>query len=104
MKTIDKVHEIANAVHHAGGRALMVGGCVRDHLLGETIKDYDLEIYGLSAAQLLAALEPVCETDAVGMSFGVLKAMPIMMPFFGEIVSHPGMWWLSVWWVLPCRE
>lgn len=73
MKTIDKVHEIANAVHHAGGRALMVGGCVRDHLLGETIKDYDLEIYGLSAAQLLAALEPVCETDAVGMSFGVLK-------------------------------
>jgi tRNA nucleotidyltransferase (CCA-adding enzyme) len=73
MKTLDKVKEIALAIRTAGGRAMMVGGCVRDKLLNIQAKDYDLEIYDLSAAQLLAAITPVCEVDAVGMSFGVLK-------------------------------
>lgn len=73
MKTIDKVKEIALAVKRAGGRAMMVGGCVRDMLLDSPAKDFDLEIYGLSAAELLAAVSGICEVDAVGMSFGVLK-------------------------------
>lgn len=73
MKTLDKVKEIALAVHAAGGRAMLVGGCVRDKLLNTPVKDYDLEIYNLSAAQLFAAISNVCEVDAVGMSFGVLK-------------------------------
>lgn len=73
MKTIDKVREIAQAIRRAGGRAMMVGGCVRDMLLNTPVKDFDLEIYGLSAAELLTAVSGICEVDAVGMSFGVLK-------------------------------
>ena len=68
-----KVFEIATAVSHAGGRAFLVGGCVRDMLLGQDIKDYDLEVYGISAEKLLAAVTQVCEVDQVGMSFGVMK-------------------------------
>ena len=52
---------------------MLVGGCVRDALLGIPVKDYDLEIYGLDFPGLLRAVAPVCEVDAVGMSFGVLK-------------------------------
>lgn len=73
MDTETKVLEIARAIHRAGGRAMLVGGCVRDALLGIPVKDYDLEVYALPLGSLLAALAPVCEVDAVGMSFGVLK-------------------------------
>ncbi len=73
METLNKVKEIASAVKHAGGRAMMVGGCVRDYLLNTPVKDYDLEIYNLSAPELLDAIKNICETDAVGMSFGVFK-------------------------------
>ena len=73
MKTLNKVKEIAFAVERAGGRTMMVGGCVRDRLLNTEVKDYDLEIYNLSAQKLLDALKNICEIDAVGMSFGVLK-------------------------------
>jgi tRNA nucleotidyltransferase (CCA-adding enzyme) len=35
------------AVRSAGGRAWLVGGAVRDALLGEPFEDYDVEVYGL---------------------------------------------------------
>ena len=68
-----KVLELAGLFHSAGGRALLVGGAVRDGLLGRTVKDFDLEIHGLSAARVLELLQKNCEVDAVGMSFGVIK-------------------------------
>jgi tRNA nucleotidyltransferase (CCA-adding enzyme) len=40
---------IARAVREAGGRALIVGGWVRDRLLGHAAKDIDVEVYGLDA-------------------------------------------------------
>ncbi|MCE2543142.1 MAG: hypothetical protein J4F30_06885 [Acidobacteria bacterium] len=40
---------MARAVRDAGGRALIVGGWVRDTLLGGTSKDIDIEAYGLPA-------------------------------------------------------
>ena len=73
METIDKVKEISLAIQRAGGRAVLVGGCVRDQLLGTPVKDFDLEVHHLSPEKLLSALEGICEVDAVGMSFGVLK-------------------------------
>ena len=68
-----KVLELAGLFHSAGGRALLVGGAVRDALLGQPVKDIDLEIHGLDSRQVLEILESVCEVDAVGMSFGVIK-------------------------------
>ena len=73
MENKVKVTEIALAIRRAGGRAMLAGGCVRDGLLGIPVKDYDLEVYGLDHDRLLRALTPVCDVDAVGMSFGVLK-------------------------------
>ena len=57
----------------AGGRALLVGGCVRDELLGRPPKDFDIECFGISAADLQTALAEKFELDLVGISFGVIK-------------------------------
>lgn len=67
------VHEIAKLVRDAGGRALMVGGAVRDKALGVESKDVDLEVFGLPADRLQAILRPRFPFDPCGVSFGVLK-------------------------------
>lgn len=54
-------------------RAFLVGGCVRDHLLGESNKDFDIEVYGVSFETLERALRRHGRTDLVGRSFGVIK-------------------------------
>jgi len=64
---------IAEAVRAAGGRALVVGGSVRDELLGLTAKDFDLEVFGVPAADLRTLLEGFGRVDAVGESFSVYK-------------------------------
>ena len=67
------VGEVARLVRTAGGRALLVGGCVRDALLGGRPKDFDVEVYGLSPERLRETLESRFPLDLVGASFGVLK-------------------------------
>lgn len=70
------VRTIARAVGRRGGRAWMVGGSVRDHLLGRPFKDVDLEVHGLDLDSLRAALVGVGPVAEVGRSFGVLKVGP----------------------------
>jgi tRNA nucleotidyltransferase (CCA-adding enzyme) len=70
------VNSIATAVRDAGGRALVVGGWVRDRLLQlpEPEKsNVDLEIFGLPADRLRALLEAFGRVEAVGESFQVYK-------------------------------
>ncbi|MDA8018898.1 MAG: HD domain-containing protein [Thermoanaerobaculia bacterium] len=57
----------------AGGRALLVGGSVRDALLGQDLEDLDFEVFGLAPDQLVSVLEKRFSLDLVGRSFGVLK-------------------------------
>ena len=38
--------KVAAAIGDAGGRAWVVGGFVRDELVGRASKDFDLEVYG----------------------------------------------------------
>jgi tRNA nucleotidyltransferase (CCA-adding enzyme) len=64
---------IAEAVRHAGGRALVVGGWVRDELAGREPKDLDLEVFGVESPRLRALLEPLGRVDTVGESFAVHK-------------------------------
>ena len=52
----EEVDSVAELVKRAGGRALLVGGCVRDELLGLKPKDVDIECFGISAPDLQAAL------------------------------------------------
>lgn len=70
------VLEVAREVRRRGGRALLVGGCVRDELLGANPKDLDVEVFGLSPQELDDALSGAFQVDKVGASFGVLKATP----------------------------
>lgn len=55
------------------GRPRLVGGGVRDGLLGLAPKDFDLEVGGVDFEKLHAALRPFGATDIVGRSFGVIK-------------------------------
>ncbi|KAA0256787.1 MAG: hypothetical protein EDM79_20170, partial [Chloroflexi bacterium] len=67
------VRRIAEACAASGGRAWVVGGSVRDALLGSPLKDWDLEAHGLSAEALRRALSPFDASPLVGRSFGVYK-------------------------------
>lgn len=53
--------------------ACLVGGCVRDALLGLSPKDLDIEVYGISFENLARELGHWGRVDLVGRSFGVVK-------------------------------
>ncbi|HWA85095.1 MAG TPA: HD domain-containing protein [Opitutus sp.] len=55
------------------GRPRLVGGGVRDALLGLEAKDFDVEVAGADFESLQRALAPFGATDVVGRSFGVIK-------------------------------
>jgi tRNA nucleotidyltransferase (CCA-adding enzyme) len=69
----DKVRAIAERVRSEGGRALLVGGWVRDRLLGHESTDADVEVFGLPSERLRALLESIGRVEAVGASFQVYK-------------------------------
>ena len=74
---IDPALGIVQAVHEAGGRALVVGGWVRDRIMGRTSKDVDIEVYGLPADTLRPLLARFGPVNAVGESFTVFKVADI---------------------------
>jgi len=69
----EKVLALSEAIRGAGGRALFVGGCVRDKLMGHEPKDWDLEVYGLEPARLRALLDQFGPVNVVGEAFTVYK-------------------------------
>lgn len=64
---------ICAQVRNAGGRALFVGGWVRDRLLGRKSKDIDLEVFGIPEDRLPALLSRFGQVEPVGQSFPVYK-------------------------------
>src|SRR5713101_10105598 len=76
---------IATAIRNAGGRALIVGGWVRDRLLygpGHEPANVDLEVFGLPGDRLRTVLETFGDVEAVGESFQVYKigAIDVALP------------------------
>jgi tRNA nucleotidyltransferase (CCA-adding enzyme) len=69
----EKVTDLAQAVRVEGGRALLVGGCVRDLLMGREPKDWDVEVYGIEPAKLRALLDCFGSVNVVGEAFTVYK-------------------------------
>ena len=67
------VLNLCKAAREAGGRALFVGGWVRDFVRGESNLDYDVEVYGIESAALRAMLDSLGKVDAVGEAFTVYK-------------------------------
>ncbi|MBA3297722.1 MAG: HD domain-containing protein [Acidobacteria bacterium] len=64
---------LARDVREARGRALIVGGWVRDRLMGRPSKDIDIEVYGLETPRLRDLLERFGTVNTVGESFTVYK-------------------------------
>ncbi len=71
--SLDLARDIARAARDAGGRALIVGGWTRDHLMGRESKDIDVEIFGVPEVALPPMLETLGRVDSVGESFRVYK-------------------------------
>jgi tRNA nucleotidyltransferase (CCA-adding enzyme) len=69
----DPVHQLCRAVSAAGGRALLVGGWVRDSLRGCPRGDYDLEVYHLAPQPLRKLLEAHGSVNPVGAAYTVYK-------------------------------
>lgn len=76
--------DLAKLVGSQGGRAMLVGGCVRDELMGTQPKDWDVEVYGVGAEALLRLLETLSDgwladmdvrvpVNVVGEAFAVYK-------------------------------
>lgn len=64
---------IAQEVKLNGGRALLVGGCVRDALLRLKPKDIDIEVFGILPEKLDDILKKNYQIIKIGKAFGVLK-------------------------------
>ena len=65
--------DVVRAVRDAGGRALVVGGWVRDQLRGVPSKDVDIEVFGLELERLAPLLSRLGRVEPVGQSFPVYK-------------------------------
>lgn len=68
---------LAERVRAEGGRALLVGGFVRDLYLGQTHGDLDLEVFGLDPETLEGVAKEVASARSVGRDFGILKVGPL---------------------------
>ena len=68
-----RARDLAEAVRDAGGRALVVGGVVRDRLLGLDANDVDVEVFGIAEQRLPALLAAFGRVEPVGQSFPVYK-------------------------------
>ena len=73
LKIASGLKPLVDAVAAAGGRPYIVGGAVRDALLGLPVNDFDVEVFGLPADRLKAALVSIGEVNAVGEAFTVYK-------------------------------
>lgn len=74
MQLTKDAQTVVEVVTTLGGHALLVGGCVRDQVLGIESKDIDIEVHGFVAPEvLIRRLRPFGRVDTVGQSFGVIK-------------------------------
>ena len=73
---------IARLVRERGGRALVVGGFVRDRLLGRESPDLDIEVFGIPQDTLPGLLGQLGRVEPVGQAFPVYKlgAIDVALP------------------------
>lgn len=72
-EAFEMVLEVARAIKEARGKALIVGGAVRDEVLGIAAKDFDIEVYGLDAEEVEKIAGEFGSVKDVGKAFGILK-------------------------------
>ena len=69
-----KVTQLIDYLHQHDATVCLVGGCVRDFLLKNSLVDYDFEVFGIKDLDLLQShLSKFGPVIQVGKAFGVLK-------------------------------
>ncbi len=79
--SLEVAGRVSEAVAREGGRALLVGGYVRDRLLGVEAKELDIEVFGLSFEDLERLLSTLGEVIHVGKAFGVFRVKGLDIDF-----------------------
>jgi tRNA nucleotidyltransferase (CCA-adding enzyme) len=79
--TLEVARRVAETVAREGGRALLVGGFVRDRLLGIDSQDLDIEVFGLTFEELERVLSTLGEVIHVGKAFGVFRVKGLDIDF-----------------------
>ncbi|WP_455542082.1 CCA tRNA nucleotidyltransferase [Intestinibacter sp.] len=72
-KNMEIATKIATKVSDMGGRTFLVGGYVRDEILGIETKDIDIEVHGIEVDTLVNILESIGDVQKIGASFGVFN-------------------------------
>ena len=70
-RDLKMAEKIAACVADKGGRTFLVGGYVRDLLMGKHSKDIDIEIHGVQPKELENILDGLGSRTEMGASFGV---------------------------------
>lgn len=84
------VQPIIDAIARAGGAPYLVGGAVRDILLGLPTKDIDIEVHGLKLDDLEKVLKQFGPVDLVGKAYGVLRVHPLNIDWSVPRADEPG--------------
>lgn len=71
---IENIKPILLAIKEEGGIPYLVGGSVRDFVMGREIKDIDIEVHKISIEVLEKCLKKFGPVSLVGKQFGVLKS------------------------------
>ena len=69
----ETIRGIALRARALGGRAMLVGGCVRDALTGRQSADIDCEVYGLAPQALRSLAAEFGEVDESGARYGIFS-------------------------------
>lgn len=67
------LEKIKNVIEDAGGEIFVVGGPVRDTVLGHVPKDIDFLVRLLSSSEISRAISVIGTSNEVGKRFGVIK-------------------------------
>lgn len=73
LKSYPLIDHIVQSITEHKGQAFLVGGAVRDLLLGRETQDLDVEVHGIELVELEKILSTCGPVSLVGKSFGVLK-------------------------------
>jgi len=73
LEKIKKIEPILREIIKNGGRPYLVGGTVRDLVLGREIKDIDIEVHAITLEELEKCLKKFGGVKLVGKKFGILR-------------------------------
>jgi tRNA nucleotidyltransferase (CCA-adding enzyme) len=71
----ETTEKILSKIKENGGKLYIVGGAVRDELMGIKPKDIDFLVTGITLSNLSDILSEIGKVNEVGKSFGIIKAV-----------------------------